>query len=83
MKINKAVKKAVKNNGYISRKLNGRNTVFIKPTDGNECCVVYLSKEHSQKKWNPCAKDFLRKDWEVFTEEEFAILSKKNKPFLA
>lgn len=83
MNIVEAVKKAIKVNGYISRKdYKGRNFVFIKPTNGNDCCIICLTKNHSRRGWQPRASDFLSNDWEVFTEADFLSLSEENSPFL-
>ena len=82
MNIQEAVKKAVEIDGYITGGVAGfKHFIFIKPTDGANCCIVYASKNHSRRGWQPQASDLMSDNWEVVTEEEFLTLSKKNNLF--
>ena len=65
MKISRAVKKAVKQNKYITLP-EWHGYAKIKPKDGPECCVTYLAEENRiSPRWEPQAKDFLNRRWKV------------------
>lgn len=77
MNIQDATKRALLLNGYITgsdKKL--RNFLFIKPTDGVNCCIIYVTKDRCCRGWQPHARDLVSNNWEVVTEEEFLQLSK-------
>lgn len=82
MNIQDAVKKALEINGYITGSdKHLKNFLFIKPTDGINCCIVCVTKKRSRRGWQPYARDLISDDWEVVTKKDFLTLSKKNELF--
>lgn len=83
MNIQEATKKAVEIDGYIVKsEEDGKKVIFIKPTNGIDCCVVNVTKNHSRRGWQPTASDLISDEWEVVTEEDFLALSERNSTFL-
>lgn len=77
MNIQEATKKAVEIDGYITGG-GFKNVVFIKPTDGVDCCIAFLNKDNSRRGWEPYASDLISDDWEAVTKEAFLSLSQEN-----
>ena len=76
MNIQEATKKAVVIDGYITGgRKEFKNTVFIKPMDGNGGCIVCINKDNSRRGWQPYAGDLMSDNWEVVTKEDFLSLS--------
>lgn len=68
MYIHKAVKEALKNDGYIKRKMMSVGDTLIKPTNSSDCCYIIIqgrSGHRSSRCWNPTADDLIADDWEV------------------
>ena len=81
MNIQKAVRKAVEMNGYITGTEHFKNKVFIKPTDTKDLCICCVNKDYSRRGWQPCASDLIADDWDAISEEEFLSLSMQNNIF--
>lgn len=77
MQISEAVKKAVETGGYITGGFAGafKDCVFIKPTDGPNCCIICLTKNRMRRGWQPSASDLMSDSWQVVSPEEFLTLS--------
>lgn len=64
MKISKAVKLAMEQNGCISR--TSAPLVKIHPTDTLSCCLLIVKGANASSKWwNPTAGDLTAYDWKV------------------
>lgn len=62
-----AVKIATQSNKKIFRDKWGNIGLYIQPTNGPECCIVYKNNKPSAKRWNPKAEDLTADDWNVET----------------
>ena len=73
MRIDEAVKKAMKTKGCIYReevvKKFSENYAVIQPTNSYEACILIIFKngkaERSSRCWNPTADDLMAEDWNV------------------
>ena len=69
MNIQKAVKKAMQIDGFITREPL-RGCVQIKPGKYlPDCCVCYAKGQAPRPRWQPMAEDLMADDWQVTTEE--------------
>lgn len=75
MNIQKAVKKAIKIDGYITGDFGGIKSfdgrVFIKPTNKSDGCIICLTPDEQCRRWQPRAADLMSDTWRVVTKEEF------------
>lgn len=79
MSLPKAVKKAIKKDGYITMSTGVfSRQVFIKPTNTADACIVYFSNS-SRRGWQPNANDLISKDWEVISQKEMSALLGRSK----
>ena len=71
MKIDEAVKIAMKQDAFIRRKNELSGKVLIKPTNYSDCCYLLIKdkKENWRSRctrcWNPTAEELMSDDWEV------------------
>lgn len=75
MNIQTAIKEAIKNNAFITRKslCFGEGITMVKPTNSFDCCIVIVEGDTETGRrqvrcWNPTAGDLMAEDWKVVTE---------------
>lgn len=73
MYIHEAVKKAMEIDGYVTV---GEDDIryrrlFIKPTNGNDCCILCQTLNEWCRRWQPYADELMSDAWRVATKEEF------------
>ena len=71
MHIHEAIKKALEQKCFITRKYDGRYTHYFEPTNGASNIIIHRiddSKEPGPN-WNPCADDLMSDQWELYIKE--------------
>lgn len=70
MKIDEAVRRAIKENATIKRKSTGESNTRIKPTNTYDCCIIFTvgSNQRQSRYWNPTADDLIADDWQVINK---------------
>jgi len=75
MNIQKATKKCMEIDGYITRKSwGGRFSFYLEPTNTPLCCIAdshRVSGPHPR--WNPNADDLMADDWIVMDENSTPV----------